>query len=245
MRLLVMSDLHLEFRSLQLPDPSLYDTVLLCGDIHSKARSSAWASEHFDKPAILVGGNHEFYGSSWAKTFGRLQSDAKFNVHFLERRSIELDGVRFVGCVGWTDFDGTGNPTLAMLDARMTMNDYKQIRLEPRYSRITPEFIRSQARESRQWLYSELSKPYAGKTVVVTHHPPLMCFVPTSDRQPHLSAAYGNQWPEFLDMDIDLWAFGHTHWAVDESLQGVRFVSNPRGYPHEETEFDPQFIVEI
>lgn len=245
MRLLVMSDLHLEFRSLRLPDPDLYDVVLLAGDVHSKARSTLWASEHFDKPVVIVAGNHELYGSSWDKAFGRLHSNAKPNVHFLERRSIELDGVRFLGCASWTDFEGSGNPAIAMLDARMMMNDYRHIRLEPRYSRITPEFIRKQAQESRQWLYDELSKPYEGKTVVVTHHPPLMCFVPASERHPHLSAAYGNQWPEFLDMDIDLWAFGHTHWAVDQSHRGVRFVSNPRGYPQEETEFNPEFVVEL
>ncbi len=245
MRLLVMSDLHLEFRSLQLPDPDLYDIVVLAGDVHSKARSSRWASEHFDKPVILVAGNHELYGSAWGKAFDRLQSDAKPNVHFLERKSVVIDGVRFVGCAGWTDFESTGNSALAMLDARTMMNDYKQIRLEPQYSRITPAFIRRQAEDARQWLSDEISKYHNGKTVVITHHPPLMRFVPTSERHPHLSAAYGNHWPEFLDLNIDLWAFGHTHWPIDESINGVRFVSNPRGYPTEEVGFNPEFVVEL
>lgn len=245
MRLLVMSDLHNEFRSLQPPDPDLYDVVLLAGDIHSKGRSSAWASEHFTKPVVMVAGNHELYGSAWHKAFERLQSDAKLNVHFLERRSVVVDGVRFVGCTCWTDFEGTGNSVLAMLDAKMMMNDYKHIRLEPQYSRITPAFIRRQAEESRQWLYDEISTPHDGKTVVVTHHPPLMRFVPTSERHTHLNAAYGNDWPAFLDLHIDLWAFGHTHWPIDETINGVRFVSNPRGYPLEDVEFNPEFVVEL
>ncbi|GFM86341.1 serine/threonine protein phosphatase [Pseudomonas cichorii] len=245
MRLLVMSDLHLEFRSLQLPDPGLYDVVVLAGDVHSKGRSTGWASDNFHKPVVMVGGNHELYGAAWHKAFARLESNAKPHVHFLERQSVVVEGVRFVGCVCWSDFESTGNSVLAMLDARQMMNDYRQIRLEPQYSRITPTFIRRQAQESRQWLHEEISKPHPGKTVVVTHHPPLMKFVPHYDKHPHLSASYGNQWEEFLDLKIDLWVFGHTHWPIDETLRGVRFVSNPRGYPQEDLSFNPELVVEL
>lgn len=245
MRLLVMSDLHLEFRSLQPPNPDLYDIVVLAGDVHTKGRSAAWASDQFHKPAVIVGGNHELYGSSWNKVFARLASDAKAHVHFLERRSVVLGGVRFIGCVGWTDFEATGNSGLAMLDARMRLNDYKYIRLEPEYRRITPEFVRHQAQQSRAWLHEEIAKPHDGYTVVVTHYPPLQNFVPSHGRPSHLNASFGNEWLEFLDLDIDVWVFGHTHHRVDETINGIRFISNPRGYPMEQTQFNPELVVQL
>ena len=245
MRLLVLSDLHVEFCLFHVPDPDLYDLVILAGDVHTKGRSAAWACEHFQKPVVMVAGNHELYGSSWNKAFSRLASDATGHVHFLEQRSVVIGGVRFVGCAAWTDFEMTGNFPLAMLDAQSQMNDYKQIRLEPGYQRITPQFIRRQAQRSREWLFNEISKPHSGKTIVITHHPPLMQFVPDYGQHPHLSAAYGNEWQEFLSLGIDLWVFGHTHWPVDEVVNGIRFISNPRGYPSEDLEFNSELVVQI
>lgn len=245
MRLLVMSDLHVEFRPIRLPDPSLYDVAVLAGDINIKGRSSNWAGEHFVKDTILVAGNHEFYKASWHKTLGQLESHQAPHVHFLEQRTLVLDGIRFLGCTCWTDFEGTGNAPLAMMEARALMNDYKVIRMEPQYRTLVPQQTRKVAQESRKWLRLELEQPFEGKTVVVTHFPPLMHFVPDYGKHPHLRAAYGNDWQEFLGMKIDLWIFGHTHVPVDKTLDGIRFLSNPRGYPGEEVDFNNQCVITL
>lgn len=245
MRLLVMSDLHVEFQPIELPDPTLYDVAILAGDINIKGRSSNWASDHFSKETLLVAGNHEFYKSSWNKTLNQLNNPQAAHVQFLEQRTLVIDGVRFLGCTGWADFEGTGNAPLAMLEARALMNDYKVIRVEPQYRKLVPHQTRKIAQESRMWLHRELAQPFEGKTVVVTHFPPLMHFVPDYGKHPHLRASYGNNWQEFLDMKIDLWIFGHTHVAVDETINGIRFVSNPRGYPGEEVDFNNQCVVTL
>ncbi len=93
------------------------------------------------------------------------------------------------------------------------------------------------------FLKRELSEPFDGKTVVVTHH----CPVPEVGREKHndhLSAAYFNSWHALLPL-VDVWIFGHTHRAVDCELDGCRIISNPRGYPGEETGFVPNLTVEI
>jgi predicted phosphodiesterase len=240
-----MSDLHVEFRPIQLPEPSLYDVAVLAGDINIKGRSSDWAGDHFSKETVLVGGNHEFYKSSWDKTLKQLRNPRQAHIHFLEQQSLILDGVRFLGCTAWADFEGTGNSPLAMLEARALMNDYKLIRVEPQYRTLVPQQTRRIAQESRKWLRQELERPFEGRTVVVTHFPPLMSFVPDYGTHPHLRACYGNNWPEFLDMKIDLWIFGHTHFSVDETINGIRFLSNPRGYPDEEVDFNPECVVTL
>jgi predicted phosphodiesterase len=60
----------------------------------------------------------------------------------------------------------------------------------------------------------------------------------------HVNAAYSNDWLDLVSK-ADLWIFGHTHEAVDTVVEGCRIVSNPRGYPGEDTGFLPNFMVEI
>jgi predicted phosphodiesterase len=43
----------------------------------------------------------------------------------------------------------------------------------------------------------------------------------------------------------DLWVYGHTHVAADFTKCGCRVVSNPRGYPGQETGFDPNLLIEL
>lgn len=65
MKLLVLSDLHVEFAPF-VPDRSAMsaaDVVVLAADIHTGVQVMAWARQSFaDKPIIYVAGNHEFYG---------------------------------------------------------------------------------------------------------------------------------------------------------------------------------------
>ncbi|MNW15034.1 hypothetical protein D3C71_2134120 [compost metagenome] len=60
----------------------------------------------------------------------------------------------------------------------------------------------------------------------------------------NLIAAYANDWPELLDK-ADLWVYGHTHVSADFLKNGCRVVSNPRGYPNQQTGFNPDFLIEI
>lgn len=131
-------------------------------------------------------------------------------MHFLERQTKVIGNVRFIGCTSWTDFAGIGNQSRAMLDVRSVVNDYRHIRVEPGFSQLTAAHTRRYAEQARAWLRAEVAKPLNGLTVVITHHPPLMRFVPEISGYPHLRAADGNEWTEFLNMPVDLWVFGHT-----------------------------------
>lgn len=59
-----------------------------------------------------------------------------------------------------------------------------------------------------------------------------------------LIAAYANDWPQLLGK-ADLWVYGHTHLAADFFKSGCRVVSNPCGYPNQNTGFDPGFLIEM
>lgn len=247
MNLHVLSDLHVEFEEFSPSVPPETDVVILAGDIYTKARAARWAKENLPPatPVILIAGNHDSYQTSLQSAHRHLRADAEGGVHFLENEAFEHQGVRFLGCTCWTDFNSTGAQAIAMLKAQATMNDYRFIRYEPRYRRLLPNDTRAIAEASKAWLLAEVRKPYMGKTVVVTHMPPLMQFFPADHRPGDLDAAYANHWPEFLDCKIDLWVFGHTHHSVDEVIGDIRFVSNARGYPQELTGFRPDLLITI
>ena len=100
MKLLALSDLHLEFAPF-VPDPAAVaaaDVVVLAGDIHQGARGMAWARSAFTgKRIIYVAGNHEFYGHHWDAHLALLRAQAGLHgIDFLENDTVTIDGIRFL-----------------------------------------------------------------------------------------------------------------------------------------------------
>lgn len=144
MNLHVLSDLHVEFEEFSPSVPPETDVVILAGDTCTKARAARWAKENLPPgtPVILIAGNHDSYQTSLQSAHRHLRADAGDEVHFLENEAFEHQGVRFLGCTCWTDFNSTGAQTIAMLKAHAAMNDYRFIRYEPRYRRLLPNDTR-------------------------------------------------------------------------------------------------------
>lgn len=187
-RLLVLSDLHLEFASFETPNPDLYDIAVLAGDISLGATAVRWAqrpSTFAGKPVVLVPGNHEFYGGERTRVLQELrEAAADTNVHLLDRDEVILQGVRFLGATLWTDFElGVAQGTdiaQAMRAATRGLNDFAGAIRECRPDssarrRFTPQDAASEHAISRAWLHERLHEPVSaslGATVVVTHHAP-------------------------------------------------------------------------
>jgi hypothetical protein len=108
MKLLIYSDLHLEFkRPLLPPDDIVYDVVVLAGDIHSPGyKAVRWAATAFEgTPVVYVPGNHEFYGCEINDELERMRAEAEgTSVRVMDRDVFVHGGVRFLGCTLWTDF---------------------------------------------------------------------------------------------------------------------------------------------
>lgn len=245
MRLHVLSDLHLEFSPFTPSIPADADLVVIAGDTLPKGRAASWVSANIDRRTILIGGNHDCYRTSVQRAQRVMSRDAAAHVQVLENQTHVHQGVRFLGCTGWTDFKATGSQRQAMDRAASEMNDYRMIRMEPGYRKLRPADTQALAEMSKAWLLDQVSGSFDGKTVIVTHTCPLVELLPEDRNRDHLDAAYTNDWLEFLTCKIDLWIFGHTHFAVDRTINGVRFISNPKGYPGEETGFQPDLIVSL
>ena len=115
MRLLVLSDLHLEWSDLVLPDDLAIDVAVLAGDI---ALSRRWMSTPgcahrrrcgSARAVIRVDGNHEHYDDvlprARAPSQAALAAPGRPALHLLDCGQAVVDGVRFLGCTLWTDFE--------------------------------------------------------------------------------------------------------------------------------------------
>jgi predicted phosphohydrolase len=249
-RLYVLSDLHLE-RQPFTPPPVQADVVVLAGDISIGTRGVEWARDWADgRPVLYVVGNHELYGHSLPALIDELRvAAAGSSVHVLENDEVVVDGVRFLGCTLWSDFDfdGAERRAEAMLFSERVVNDYGQIAIGSEGRALAPADTRRLHLSSRAWLGQRLEQQHAGPTVVVTHHAPLIRSRPSSPVLRALAGAFASDVTDLMDGDrVALWIFGHTHRAADLELRGTRVVSNPRGYPHQPVaEFDPGFVVEL
>ncbi|WNF55380.1 metallophosphoesterase [Pseudomonas sp. SG20052] len=242
MKLQIYSDLHLGFARFE-PASSNADVVILAGDIDIKSRGVSWANDTFQCSVIYVCGNHEYYGGHIDHTLRKMKKAAAPHVHVFENEVLILDQTRFLVTTAWTDYSSTGDVVDSKRAAWECMNDFAVIRADEGYRRLHPDDLIAKSKTAYAWLTQELEKPFDGQTVVVTHHAPVLDYV--GDTLPkNLIAAYANDWPELLHK-ADLWVYGHTHVSADFLKNGCRVVSNPRGYPSQQTGFNPDFLIEI
>jgi 3',5'-cyclic AMP phosphodiesterase CpdA len=249
-RLYVLSDLHLE-RQRFTPVPVDADVVILAGDIAVGEDGVEWARQWADgRPVLYVVGNHEFYGHAVDALIEDLRrSAAGSSIHVLENDELVIDGVRFLGCTLWSDFDfdGPEHRTQSMLLAQRVVADYGRIKFGSGGGRLTPDDTRQLHLVSRGWLEERLADGHPGPTVVVTHHAPLIRSRPSSPALRALAGAFASDVTELMSGErVSLWIFGHTHRVADLEMRGTRVVSNPRGYPHQPVAgFDPGRVIEV
>jgi hypothetical protein len=84
---------------------------------------------------------------------------------------------------------------------------------------------------SQRWLQRELSEPFAGKAVVITHHARLMQGWYSGRGEDAARFAYCDALDQLMGQhSTDPWVYGHIHECFDYEAHGVRVVCNPRGY---------------
>lgn len=259
MRLLVLSDLHLEvwreFGPKFNTSVSKPDVVVLAGDIHTRARGPDWAALTFPEiPVVYVSGNHEFYGGTLDQTNLAISDKCANlkNVHYLDCGEFFFNGVRFLGTTLWTDFSlfGSENRSGAMVDAGLAMNDYERIRLASAgYRKLRPGDTEKLHAEQKVWLAKKLDEPFAGPTVVVTHMAPSRQSVAPEYASDPVSAAFASCLDDLVSK-ATLWIHGHTHTSFDYLIGHCRVVANPLGYMKkggnaENSSFDPSLTIEL
>lgn len=261
-RLLVYSDLHLEFARFEVPAGLAYDVAILAGDIAAPGGAAVRWAQRADtfghRPVILVPGNHEFYGSVRDAELERMRALARdSNVHLLDGDAVVIHGVRFLGATLWTDFDLDVGQGLArrqaMHHARRGLHDFAGAILDGAARQpFSPGRARALHQRSRRWLLGQLARHFAGPTVVVTHHAPGRRSLDPRFAGSPLNPCFASELDDGSFDGVDLWIHGHLHCNLDwrHPQHGTAVLCNPRGYVNargqmENPLFDPRRVVAL
>ena len=281
MKIQLLSDLHLEVHPQFAPEPAPdADLLVLAGDIGSYQNDSQVAGDNFGlerfsplpqwggwpTPVVFVPGNHEYDMQDFDAAHDRLRRTCdRLGLLWLERETLVLDGVRFVGTTLWSDFD-------ALADHEQCTDLTRRLRLRQKAFRAanfylaktgttragTPwlaEPMREQALACMAWLEDALARPFDGPTVAITHFAPsLRSADPRYGLAPG-TAGFCNALDHLLPR-ATLWLHGHLHAPSDYTVQGqqtdgtpwqCRVVANPLGYARkgEQATFQPRLCVTV
>ena len=235
MKINILSDLHLGFASMEPPRNDA-DVVVLAGDIARPDLAAEWAIA-LDKPVLYVPGNHEFYGDSLDGALAKLRRlCAGSGVDVLDNSEVRINGVRFLGTTLWTDFRLFGSRNLAAAarqEALRCMRDFSRIRARsdaPDLFQPT-DAARLFAVQSG-WLAQALARPFAGPTVVITHHAPSRLGLNPRFADSPLNPAYASSLDDEIAAfeNVPVWVHGHTHIAKTYRIGKTVVRSNALGF---------------
>ena len=281
MKIQLLSDLHLESNPhfVARPTPGA-DLLVLAGDIGSYQNDSqltrlgisdfglgqfsplslAEGGAAWPTPVFFIPGNHEYDGLDFDETHARLRETCvRLGIVWLERESVVLHGVRFVGCTLWTDFDALS--TEKALTAEVTLGE--QLKAREKAFRAANYYLRKhhslragqpllaadwreEGLRSQSWLRKALSTSFDGPTVAVTHFAPSLSSADPRYGLVPGTAGFCNTLDDLLPL-AKMWLHGHLHCSFDYQRHGCRVVANPLGYARkgEQDGFKPDLLLEI
>lgn len=252
----IISDLHLEHRNGQVNYndfiiPNKTNILVLVGDIGSPYDSKltnflGWCSANFLQ-VLYVPGNHEFYTNIKEHTYDVILRELDRicrcypNVHLLHNKTYDVENVRFIGSILWTDI-----PVEKQDYIQNCMTDYRLIYSQP-HKTITAKEVSVEFSKNRLFLEQSIikAKTQNKRVVVLTHHAP--SFQKTSPPQfENNDSKYGfaSSLPCHTG-SIDLWCCGHTHYNFCHSLEGYKLISNQIGYDKPVKGYQKDLIISI
>lgn len=239
MQIRIFSDIHLEFGDFQpkeLPNDK-NTTLIIAGDLSGGLKGTkkflGRMTDQFGD-VILVPGNHDYYGYEIQEIdeHYRNKEHKIKNFHYLNPGVFLKDNVRFIGACLWTDYDNE-NPLIMNEAARIMRNEMSLIKVDEEIHSY-PSIFSGINKEHRAFIKQQLDIPFEGKTVIISHHAPILDLVwRRGEDSFKFSTIFGNtKMEEFFvpEANYQLWIHGHTHTFYDNTVNGHRILCNPRGY---------------
>lgn len=255
MKILVLADLHfdeiLDLDILSVLGEAIEhvgqeaDAMIIAGDLSEHAATTwpsaiRWLGAHYPRSkTVIFPGNHDYYGGNLTLLDKELDVVCReAGCSFGQCRRLVLGNVRVLMTTLWTDlrlFEWYGEAAVAdtLWHARaMPDYGYGVITVGNSEQLIRPEDTVSKHEQQKAWLVRELARPWAGKTVVVTHHAPSGAVIGDISE---LSPCFASD----LEAEIerykpDIWLFGHTHRAAERRMPGGTLLRNVSvGYEEE------------
>lgn len=242
----LISDLHIDLwdadQKLNFKGLGTSLNCIVAGDVSKKlttTRDFLFQLSHHYKQVIFVDGNHEHKPdySNIVKNCEWLEEELskKSNITYLWDSTCVFDNVAIVGTNGWWSFDYS-EPHIPKYEQ---IDDFCRLYDCPNDIAIR---IWDESIENGEFLYnivSEFNKAeMINEIVVVTHTLPRKDLITISNNMQtaDLAKMYSSNLSRVLEADVNgkitTWCFGHYHdEACDRTIDGIRYISNPRGRP--------------
>lgn len=251
MKLQILSDQHIEFKKnfnyFNNRCHARADTLIIAGDLcphKDLLREKCIHSQLLRKwkNVLVIPGNHEFYDSnSFDPFFGskeEVYSNEKGNTcQYVNNKSVEINGTIFLCTTLWSYVD-----PIKAFEIECSLNDYKQI------SGLKVDTMNEYHQRNKDWLEEAIKEvPDNKRCIVVSHHVPSYNFISERWRGNPINDAFSADMDVFImkyGHKISHWIHGHSHDALDKSINGTRFIRNPMGYPHER-DVDMDMVIEV
>lgn len=252
LKTLIISDLHINFSDMKAQDD--VDLVIISGDVGPNIVENAAFLKKFKKvPKILyVLGNHEFEKKDlyqFSNSYIKFLSHEVPNLEILDNRTIEYQGIRFIGTTLWSDFklyEPRITTTVAMELANNQILDYKTI--IGKYGKLMPSETLELHNVAINFIETELKKLYFGKTVVISHFCPHPKSIDVKYEDEPLNGYFCSNLERLMNKS-EFWLHGHTHSSFNYFVGKTNVVCNPRGYSNglvnENKKFNPNLIIDL
>lgn len=242
MNIQILSDLHFEFhrdrgeKFVRELDPTDVDVLVVAGDLALAQNGLLHALRLLCARylhVVFVAGNHEYYNTNpldVAET-QKIASKAIGNLHWLERETVTINGIRFVGTTLWFPDD-----PLAFAYRRQ-LNDFHMI------GDFDP-WVFNECKASVSFLQNTVQE----KDVVVTHYLPSMRSVAPRYLDSPLTRFFVCPVDDVIIKNRPkVWIHGHTHDSCGYPLEETQILCNPYGYHAHETnrQFDQKLVVTV
>lgn len=257
MKINIVSDLHVD-KGIYTEEFQKSDLLIIAGDICPVNRyeyKELLKKIPRNQRTIITMGNHEYISNTYnfVETIAREIIKDFPHITLLENDVVIVDGIRFLGTTLWSDFKSSGeehyqaNKELVENSWFFPTDNY----YDKNKGEIIPVkgiFSETKTKTALEFLVKELSTPFNGKTVVVTHFPPTKRSAETPFIGSKRSAFWVNSYDYLFDYKPDLWIHGHIHESKDYLIEnGTRVIANPRGNVQKvvNPDFNPNLILEI
>lgn len=229
------SDLHLEFADnrawveAHLP-AGAGDVLVLAGDIMPlgmlpQLKGLLRKLTEGYKQVYWVPGNHEYYREDVLQWPAPLDREVLPNVRLTDHVAVTHGKMRLLLTTLWTRIAQMNEHAL-----RRNVSDFHLIRHGS--MPLLPAQFTWMHEQALAWLQGQLARPWAGQTVVVTHHVPTLMHYPEEYRNSPLNEAFAVELHGLIaDSGADAWIYGHHHRNVAEFTIGrTRMLTNQLGY---------------
>jgi predicted phosphodiesterase len=272
-KIVLISDIHMDMNKWEwncLDNISSdINTVVVAGDINNNVmKTCQWLGELRQRftTIIWVAGNHDNYNLGFHQT--RLH-DPKWpypscvpeiydhynrwsianDIHFLNRSSITIDDVTFLGATGWHDFRA-GEPYTTDSQIKAWYDCLNDTTIKWNSHTIQPDHLEPMNAGIKDWEYISrtVSNSIDENLVVVTHHIPhrkLLWHRPQDMIWTKLQGSFANTRMEGIsDPKVKYWMYGHTHQRGMTTIGPTTYVCNAKGYRGENPNWEP-IVLEV